>query len=143
MGSAMNPWFAKTVILLGIIVLIGIRAPYGQRSRSVKVAKSRKGVLEVFLLTLAWVGFFVPMIWVTTPLFAIADYSLHPVAESVGALTLAFGLWVFHRAHVDLGTNWSITLELREGHALITRGIYRRLRHPMYLSLLLYSAGQA
>ena len=53
------------------------------------------------------------------------------------------GLWLFHRSHADLGTNWSITLEVREKHQLVTQGIYRHVRHPMYLALLLYSVGQA
>ena len=43
----------------------------------------------------------------------------------------------------DLGTNWSVTLEVRERHQLVTHGIYRHVRHPMYLSLLVYSLGQA
>ncbi|HEV8336512.1 MAG TPA: isoprenylcysteine carboxylmethyltransferase family protein, partial [Candidatus Polarisedimenticolia bacterium] len=46
------------------------------------------------------------------------------------------------RSHADLGTNWSITLEVREKHRLVTQGLYRRVRHPMYLALLLYSVGQ-
>ncbi|PYQ51270.1 MAG: hypothetical protein DMF78_13760 [Acidobacteria bacterium] len=60
-----------------------------------------------------------------------------------GILCLVVGLWLFYRSHADLGTNWSITLEVREGHQLVTQGIYRRVRHPMYLALLLYSVGQA
>jgi protein-S-isoprenylcysteine O-methyltransferase Ste14 len=61
----------------------------------------------------------------------------------IGSLCLALGLWLFYRSHVDLGTNWSITLEVRDKHQLVTHGIYRRVRHPMYLSLLIYSLGQA
>jgi protein-S-isoprenylcysteine O-methyltransferase Ste14 len=60
-----------------------------------------------------------------------------------GILCLALGLWLFYRSHADLGTNWSITLELREKHQLVTEGLYRHVRHPMYLALLLYSLGQA
>jgi protein-S-isoprenylcysteine O-methyltransferase Ste14 len=32
---------------------------------------------------------------------------------------------------------------VRERHRLITQGIYRRVRHPMYAALFLYSIGQA
>jgi protein-S-isoprenylcysteine O-methyltransferase Ste14 len=32
---------------------------------------------------------------------------------------------------------------VREQHRLITNGVYRRIRHPMYAALLLYSVGQA
>ena len=139
----MNPWFAKAVVLAASIVMVVIRAPHGQRSRAVPVVKSRKGPREIVLLTIAWVAFFLPLIWVATPAFAFADYPLHPVPLVSGAACLALGLWLFYRSHADLGTNWSITLEVREKHQLVTHGVYRRVRHPMYLALLIYSAGQA
>jgi protein-S-isoprenylcysteine O-methyltransferase Ste14 len=138
----MNPWYAKALVLLASVVMVVIRAPHGQRSRGVKVAKSRKGPREKFLLTLAWIGFFVPLFWVATPVFAFADYPLRPVPFVAGVLCLALGLWIFRRSHADLGTNWSITLEVREEHRLVTHGVYRRIRHPMYLALLLYAVGQ-
>jgi protein-S-isoprenylcysteine O-methyltransferase Ste14 len=139
----MNLWFAKVAVLLASIVLVAIRAPHGQRSRGVPVLRSRKGTLELVLLTIAWFAFFLPLIWVVTPVFVFADYPLRAVPFFAGTLCLALGLWLFHRSHADLGTNWSITLEVREKHRLVTQGLYRRVRHPMYLALLLYSVGQA
>ena len=139
----MDPWIAKAVVLAGTVVMIAIRAPHGRRSRSVKVARSRKTPLETGLLVLAWIGFFVPLIWVASPVFLFAEYSLHTVPLAAGVMCLVIGLWLFHRAHADLGTNWSITLEVREGHRLITHGVYRGVRHPMYSALALYSVGQA
>ncbi|RPH55449.1 MAG: hypothetical protein EHM89_17085 [Acidobacteria bacterium] len=35
------------IVLTAHIVMVLIRAPHGRRSRTVKVAKSRKGVLEI------------------------------------------------------------------------------------------------
>lgn len=139
----MSPWLGKVIILASSIVMVIIRAPHGQRSRGVKVAKSRRGALETLLLTFAWIAFFVPLFWVATPVFAFADYPLHAVPLLAGVACLAVGLWLFARSHADLGTNWSITLEVREKHRLVTQGIYRTLRHPMYSSLLLYALGQA
>ena len=43
----------------------------------------------------------------------------------------------------EFGPYWSITLELREEHRLVTEGIYRRVRHPMYSALVLYGVGHA
>jgi protein-S-isoprenylcysteine O-methyltransferase Ste14 len=139
----MNPWFAKVVVLAGSLVMVAIRAPHGQKSRKIKVKKSWKGPLETALLTLAWLGFFIPLIWVVAPVFAFADYPLHPAPYIAGTLLLALGLWLFHRSNADLGPNWSITLEVRENHRLVTGGLYRRVRHPMYSALCLYSVGQA
>jgi len=96
----------------------------------------------MFLLTVAWIGFFVPLIWVVSPAFSFAEYPLYAGLLVAGVVCLVAGLWLFYRSHADLGTNWSITLEVREGHRLVTHGIYRHVRHPMYLALLLYSLGQ-
>ena len=139
----MNVWVSKAIVLLADIVMVAIRAPHGQRSRGVPVSRSRKGTLEIVLLTIAWVAFFVPLFWVVTPLLAFADYPLRPVPLITGSVCLALALWLFHRSHADLGTNWSITLEVRERHRLVTQGLYRRVRHPMYMALLLYAVGQA
>ena len=139
----MNPWIAKAMILAASVVLVVIRAPHGRRSRGVKVARSCKGPREVALLTLAWIGFLVPLIWVMSPVFSFAEYSLRPWAFGAGVLCLVGGLWWFQRSHSDLGTYWSVTLELRENHRLITQGAYRYVRHPMYAALFLYAIGQA
>ena len=139
----MSPWFAKAVILIGVVVMVGIRAPHGRRSRTVKVVESRKGPLEIFLLTVAWVAFLAPILWVATSWLAFAAYPLYLLPLLAGSLLLALGLWLFYRSHADLGTNWSVTLEIRESHRLVTDGVYRRVRHPMYLAFLLYGLGQA
>lgn len=139
----MNPWIAKIVSLAGILTVMLIRAPHGRRSRHVKVAKSRKTPRESALLVLAWVGFVVPLIWIASPALSFADYPLAPIPLIAGTLCVGMGLWLFYRSHADLGTNWSITLELREQHRLVTHGVYHRIRHPMSLALMLYSLGYA
>lgn len=139
----MNFWFAKAIVLSSSIVMVVIRAPHGQRSREIPVVRSYKGTLENVLLTIAWIAFFLPLIWVAAPMFAFANYPLRPVPLVAGTVGLAVGLWLFHRSHADLGPNWSITLELREKQRVVTEGLYRRIRHPMYLALLIYSVGQA
>ena len=118
----MNPWLAKGVVLAASIAMVVIRAPHGQRSRGVPVAKSRKGPVEVVLLTLAMVSFFVPLIWIATPLLAFADFPLRPAPLVAGTLCLVLGLWLFHRSHADLGTNWSVTLQVRRRIGSSPRG---------------------
>ena len=140
---ALNTWIAKAVVFAAIVVMMAIRGPYGQRSRSVKVAKSHKTALETGLLVFAWVGFFVPLVWVASPAFRFAEYPLRAVPLAAGVMCYVIGLWLFYRSHADLGTNWSITLEVREGHRLITEGVYSEVRHAMYSALLFYSLGQA
>lgn len=138
----MNPWIAKAVILAAMVVLVGIRAPHGARSRTVKVLKNRRGPLEAILLILAWLGFLVPLIWIVSPLLSFADYPLRMTTLLGGVACLVAGLWLFQRSHAHLGTNWSVTLQVREHHRLVTDGVYQHIRHPMYTALFLYSLGQ-
>lgn len=139
----MPDWLPKAVFVAGAVALVAIRAPHGQRSRSVRTIVDRKGMLERVLLAGAMIAFFLPFAWIFTDGLAFADYRARTVSFASGAVCLVLGLWAFHRSHVDLGRNWSISLEVREGHELVTRGVYARVRHPMYAALLLYSLGNA
>ena len=138
----MNPWIAKAILLASNVAMIAIRAPHGQRSRAVAIAKDRRGRLETALLTFAMLGFLLPFVWMATSWLSFADYPSHLMPLLLGSTCLAAGLWLFHRSHADLGTNWSITLQLRANHSLVTRGVYAHVRHPMYSALFLYSIGQ-
>ena len=139
----MNPWIAKAVFLAAVIALVVIRAPHGNRSRGVKVARSCKTKREAVLLTFTWIGFFIPLVWVASPAFSFAEFPLRLGPLLAGVAFLVFGLWLFHRSHADLGRYWSITLEIREDHRIVTEGVYHRVRHPMYAALFLYSIGLA
>jgi protein-S-isoprenylcysteine O-methyltransferase Ste14 len=139
----MNPWIAKAVVIAATAVMIAIRAPHGRESRRVKVIKSHKTPLESVILILAWTGFFIPLAWISSPAFSFAEYPLHIGPLVSGIVCFVIGLWLFYRSHADLGANWSITLEVRDRHRLITQGIYRRVRHPMYAALLLYGVAHA
>jgi protein-S-isoprenylcysteine O-methyltransferase Ste14 len=140
----MHLWIAKATLILGIVAVAAIRAPYGRRSSQITVIKSKRGKLEIVLLSGMWLGSVIlPILWVLTPCLSFADYPLHPAQYVAGVVLFSLGLWLFYRSHVDLSTNWSVSLNIRENHELITSGVYRRLRHPMYSAILLQAVGQA
>lgn len=140
----LNPWFGKAAILGIIAAIVVIRAPFGSQSRKIPVATDHRGPRETVVLALAWLGSMVlPLLWVFSTLFATAEYPLNPAVFAAGVLVAASGLWLFRRSHIELGKNWSISLDLREGHQLVTSGLYRHVRHPMYASIFLYAVGQA
>jgi len=84
----------------------------------------------------------VPLVWIASPWLSFANYPLRPGSLAAGLVCFVAGLWFFYRSHADLGDNWSVTLQVRADHRLITEGVYRWIRHPMYASLFLYSIGQ-
>jgi protein-S-isoprenylcysteine O-methyltransferase Ste14 len=85
----------------------------------------------------------VPAVYVFAGAPAFADYSFRPGQGWLGAAVFAAALWLFYRTHKDLGRNWSVTLEVRERHTLVTGGVYSRVRHPMYSAFWLWAIAQA
>ena len=66
-----------------------------------------------------------------------------PVGLGVGGIALFVGaIWLLHRAHTDLGKRWSPTVEFKDNHALVTEGVYKRIRHPMYAAHVLWGIAQ-
>ena len=84
-----------------------------------------------------------PLLAIFSPLFDWAKYpDLSPALCWIGALLFVIGVWLFWRSHADLGENWSVTLELHKEHKLISSGVYRSIRHPMYASFFAMAFGQ-
>lgn len=130
--------------LLGIVAWYVIRYPFERRARRVRVQRDYRSLSERIALSVAFVGMaIVPAFYVATGIPRAADYAPRSWTVVAGIVIFAAGLWVFRRSHKDLGRNWSVTLEIREKHKLITGGLYRFIRHPMYASFLLIALAQA
>lgn len=63
-------------------------------------------------------------------------------AHTIIGLALFFtGLTIMITGQVTLFKNYSGTLVIREDHQLITHGVYRFARHPMYMGLIVVVIG--
>lgn len=133
------------IIFLVCFALTGfIRKPYQRKIKDNTIIDNRKSLLENSLLAFVTLGMFIlPLIYIFTPLFNFANYSLPVWVNVLGIVTFAIALYLFWRSHHDLGKNWSPTLQVRENHTLITNGIYQSIRHPMYTAIWLWSIAQS
>ena len=126
-----------------IVIETIIRAPLNRLRKQQTMQSRRVTQQEMLLLSLLSLGVLIfPILYAATDWLRFADYLLPAWAGWLGAALLAAGLFVFWRAHADLGVNWSPTLEIRAGHELITHGIYGLIRHPMYASQWLVAIAQ-
>src|SRR5437667_3990498 len=136
-----EPW--NIVFLIAFIVYLWIRHVFIRRTKSNEKAVSRLDARERMLMLLVMPGgLLLPVIYLFTPWLAFADYRLPAFAPWCGTILLVAALWLFWRSHADLGQNWSVTLELRQGHQLVRHGVYRSIRHPMYASIWLWCLAQ-
>ena len=123
----------KIVYGIGWAFVAIIRIPYRWRTRTVRIVDDRKTAQEKSLLAILSVGLVVlPLVYIFTSWLKFANYKLRSWAGWMGAASFAAGLGLLWRSHTDLGQNWSDSLQLRQGHQLITGGIYQHIRHPMY-----------
>ena len=137
----------EIIYFAGIVAQIIIRAPYGRPQRKIEKTDRRVNSAEQVGLTLLFVGILpFPLLYSLTSWLDFADY---PVSANtkvymgiVGTLLLIVSLWLFWRSHHDLGSNWSPSLEINVKQTLITHGIYRWIRHPMYASQWVWSIAQ-
>lgn len=133
----MNPLTLKIIFTIGIVFWLIIRIPYQREQQRNTILDDRKTAQEKVIRFLVLVGIlFVPLIYVLSPWLNFANYRLPIWANGLGIVNFAIALWLFWRTHHDLGRNWSPTLQIREGHTLMTNGVYHRIRHPMYTSVL-------
>jgi protein-S-isoprenylcysteine O-methyltransferase Ste14 len=122
---------------------LAIRGVFIRRAR--RQHKADKGDTgDRLLIALVGVGQLVlPLLFVWTPALSFADRGQPHACVALGAVAMLAGLWLFWRSHVDLGDNWSVTLEIDAQHRLVKHGVYRRVRHPMYTSFFISGLGQA
>lgn len=139
----MTPEIAAIVWALGLAAWVVVRLPHQRRARRTKVVQDARTTADRLALGAATVGLSLfPILYVATGFPAFADYPFRPWMGWVGLLVEAGFLALFYASHKQLGKNWSVTLEIRDEHQLVTDGLYRYVRHPMYSSFWLWAIAQ-
>ena len=133
----------KIAFWMNTVLQVVIRMPFGMSTRSRKKAEQHLSLTEnILLIFLTITTGVLPLIYSVTNWLNFANYVLPAWMGWLGIPIMACSLLVFWRSHYDLKANWSPSLELYEEHTLITDGIYRYIRHPMYASLLIANIAQ-
>ena len=140
----MTPALSKLVFVMLAIGWYLIRYEFARRSRRQTVLRSGRGPREATLLLVSLTGLgILPLTYIVTAIPHFAAYAFRPAQAWLGVFFAIAALTMFRLTHRALGRNWSVSLDVREGHQLITDGIYRRVRHPMYSAFWLWAVAQA
>ena len=138
---------AQIVFLVGVVGWGAIRIPHEVKNKrrnriDVSAVDGRERLL--LLISLSGLGI-VPIAYCLLAgrgFLAFADYPFSALQAWIGTAVFAAALALFLATHRQLGRNWSQTLELREDHTLVTHGVYRLVRHPMYTAFFLWGLAQ-
>jgi protein-S-isoprenylcysteine O-methyltransferase Ste14 len=136
-----HPW--NILFLICFVIYVVIRGIFKERVKRNEMALRQVDAVEKTLMVIVIPGgLLLPVVYLFTPWLGFADYHLPRWAPWCGATLMMPALWLFWRSHVDLGQNWSQSLEIRKGHQLVTQGVYRSIRHPMYASIWVWCLAQ-
>jgi protein-S-isoprenylcysteine O-methyltransferase Ste14 len=134
----------KASFVTGLIIGSVIRGVYTRRSKRNTIVDDRTPRLEWIPMLVASLGLlFIPLVYLFTSWLDVADYRMPTWAGWVGVAVFAGALLLLWRSHADLGRNWSVSLQIREGRSLVTAGVFRHIRHPMYAAHGLWGIAQA
>lgn len=70
----------------------------------------------------------------------VLDFN-NPIFIIVGTIMIVLGAALNISARLELKGNWSNEIKIYHEHALITSGIYKIVRHPLYASVILMMFG--
>jgi len=132
----------EAVFVVGFIIGFVIRNIYTVRFRSSKAIRKYKSLADIILLGAAGIAMILPFFFIFTPWLDFADYHLPEWLGWTGTAFFATALVLLWRSHADLGRNWSPISQINKEHSLVTNGVYRYIRHPMYAAHLLWAIAQ-
>lgn len=140
----MNENVFETIYILGLIYASIIRSVYGLQFRRKNVLHQKKDHLLVFVGMAMWgIVLFLPLFYMYTAWLDFANYHIPVPLGILGSVIFIGGLWLLQRSHIDLAKNFSPSLFIQKQHILVTNGVYKYCRHPMYLSFWAWAVGQA
>lgn len=140
----MTPLIAKLLHGLCMVAWWVIRLPFERKTKRNVVVRDAMDLREKFLLSVSLIGLgVIPAAYIVTGFPAAFDQPFSPARAIAGLLVFVASLALFRATHKALGRNWSVTLKVREEHALVTHGVYRYVRHPMYTAFWMWAIAQA
>ncbi len=140
----MTPLLAKLLHGLCMVAWWVIRRPFERKSKRNVIARDAMDLREKLLLSVSFTGLgIIPAIYIATGFPRSLDQPFSPLRAILGVAVFVAALGLFYATHKALGRNWSVTLKVREEHALVTGGVYRYVRHPMYSAFWMWAVAQA
>ena len=130
----------QQVFIVILIVISIIRIYYGKHRLTTKYIKSIHPILERINSYLVSFGMIIfPLLNIFLSTFDKFKFYVPYYFKIFSGIILFLATIIFYLSHKELADNWSPFVEVKERQKLIKTGIYRYIRHPMYLSMWLFA----
>jgi protein-S-isoprenylcysteine O-methyltransferase Ste14 len=126
-----------TCFLIILFIIIAIQ----RACETFAKREKQKGVIkQKWTFSLLFIAYVIVVIGSIAEYFLIKR-NINLIVTLIGIILYVSGLIGRNWCIRSLGKYWSIHVEIRRNHKLIKTGLYRYIRHPAYLSILLEVCG--
>jgi protein-S-isoprenylcysteine O-methyltransferase Ste14 len=142
-GGVMMSEFTFRLIALAVgVAHMTVRTVWERKLRRPSKAAqlSAAGARDKRDLAIVAIGMTPMWVYILTPMLDFARMGLPPAVRLAGVFAGVAGMVVLAASHSALGASWSPVVEAPAA-GLVTGGVYRWVRHPMYGSFLLFNVG--
>lgn len=131
--GSLLPWVYLALIFIFFSISLVRRPALG----AMEVRGPRADLLLFLIVNLAFI--LLPLIFAISSFFDGLDNDLPPYLNVVGVAGLVGAVIIRFQAHRDLGDSFTISPGASRRRELVITGIYAHVRHPMYLSMLVWA----
>ncbi len=125
--------------ILAVIFISGrlgywiVTAAMANRVKPKKRTSSSRELVVLGIWWLLWLFLVVQLLG-----WDVLRFSDSPVAQLIGLVVVGASVWLGIVARRELSSNWSHAMEyqVKDKQELVTSGVYRYIRHPIYSSFL-------
>ena len=130
----------QQVFIVILVVISIIRIYFGKHRLTTKYIRSIHPILERINSYLVSFGMIIfPLLNIFLSTFDKFKFYVPYYFKIFSGIMLFLATIIFYLSHKELADNWSPFVEVKERQKLIKTGIYRYIRHPMYLSMWLFA----
>ncbi len=135
-------WFYESfspVLWIAFSIYWQIKAVHTKANRRIEPVASRILRVVIFLIAIILLSTTrIPLRWLYLQIWPVGLWPFW-LGAAVMIAGLLFAVW----AREHLGSNWSRSITIKQGHELISTGPYAKVRHPIYTGILAGFLGTA
>jgi len=123
------------IILCCLAVLISVLVDFVKFGDKNETKRNKKSIVATGSMLLFFICFYL-VIRFNIGVITIENLSIRILIIIVGLLIIIIGTFVNIKGRIDLGKNWANHIKIYKNHTLVSTGVYRLVRHPLYASLI-------
>lgn len=142
----MAAWIAFALYLLGLIAAFGVRSWLQHRAtgdtglRRTTPASAAEWAAQLLFAVALMLGLVAPLLDATGTIDPISALD-HPAVALAGAVVALLGLGGVLAAQSTMGRSWRVGVDPTEHTDLVTTGVFRVIRNPVFTAMITASIG--